>query len=149
MVTFGIPPAGPDSTPTKDYVRGELIFGGWIFRPAAGGKGTNVTYLVQTDLKGTLPKAVVNSVATQQAFLVAAVRNELDSQSPTLDTTPLSNASCAKIADEINALLTPNLGAPPGVDASSGGSSLAATATPSRSLVIVPCLCPRSTALRS
>lgn len=38
---------------------------------------TEVTYLVQSDIKGNVPTSVVNTVAQQQAFMVAALRKEL------------------------------------------------------------------------
>ena len=37
-----------------------------------------MTYVVQTDLKGNLPKSLVSQVAAQQAFLIAAVRQHMD-----------------------------------------------------------------------
>ena len=60
------------------FVRGEVLVAGWRLRPLGGGQTTHVTYLVQSDIKGNIPGALVNSVAQQQAFLIAAVAGELE-----------------------------------------------------------------------
>ena len=100
----------PKTMPQDGVVRGEVKIAGWKIKaindPKAGGlQRTALTYIVQSDIKGNLPAAIVNTVAQQQAFLIAAVEKELNkiTRSTQFDAQmELSNAALITIADEIN-----------------------------------------------
>jgi hypothetical protein len=68
-------------------VRAELTLAAWVVRPRLispetgevdESKGCDVTYMNFTDLKGWVPMAIKRTVASQQALLVARVRDILD-----------------------------------------------------------------------
>jgi len=68
-------------------VRAELSLAAWVVRPRSVSqetgevdetKGSDVTYMNFTDLKGWVPMAIKRTVASQQALLVARVRDKLD-----------------------------------------------------------------------
>jgi hypothetical protein len=61
-------------------VRAECIIAGWLIRPAAGKQGelvSQVSFLLQTDLKGTIPYSIKNMVAESQPMLIASLRKFL------------------------------------------------------------------------
>jgi len=53
-------------------VRAEMILGGYVLSPVEGGK-TLVNYILQSDLKGNIPKSISTMVASQQPLLVANI----------------------------------------------------------------------------
>jgi hypothetical protein len=57
-------------------VRGDLILGGYVLTPSP--QGTLVQYLVQSDLKGTIPSSVVTFVSYTQPMIVANLRKILE-----------------------------------------------------------------------
>lgn len=57
---------------TDGVVRGDLILGGYVLTPSP--QGTLVQYLVQSDLKGTIPSSVVNFVSSTQPMIVLNLR---------------------------------------------------------------------------
>ena len=68
-------------------VRAELSLAAWVVRPRSISqetgevdetKGSDVTYMNFTDLKGWVPMTIKRTVASQQALLVARVRDKLD-----------------------------------------------------------------------
>lgn len=63
-----------DCPPHKKYVRGEVVIGGWILSPAKDDPSkTFAKYITQTDLKGSIPKSIVNSVSEKQGLLISKV----------------------------------------------------------------------------
>jgi hypothetical protein len=47
--------------PPKGTIRAHLEIGGWIFEPLPSDPlRTNCTFLVEIDLKGNIPRAIVN-----------------------------------------------------------------------------------------
>jgi len=67
-----------DCPPHKKYVRGEVITGGWILTPDENDKNrTFAQYVAQTDLKGSIPKKIVNSVSEKQALTVSKVNEAM------------------------------------------------------------------------
>lgn len=63
-----------DCPPVAGVVRGELHIGGWIARPIARGSspdfddsaGCTVTYVMRSDIKGSIPAFVTRQVVAQQ-----------------------------------------------------------------------------------
>ena len=63
-----------DCPPHKKYVRAELTIGGWILTPSEDEPGkTYAQYVSQSDLKGKIPKTVVNSVSEKQGLNVSKI----------------------------------------------------------------------------
>ncbi len=58
--------------PCDGHVRAEALLGGFLFTPVA--EGTKIQYLVETDLKGSLPASVVNLAANSQPLLLATLK---------------------------------------------------------------------------
>ena len=59
--------------PQRDgVVRGDLVIGGYILTPTPA--GTLVQYLIQYDLKGTIPQSVQNFVSQTQPLIVSNIR---------------------------------------------------------------------------
>ena len=58
------------------FVRGELIIGGYVLTPTP--TGTLIQYVVQSDLKGNIPKSVRNIVSSTQPLIVANIRKVLE-----------------------------------------------------------------------
>jgi len=56
-------------------VRAECILGGYVFEQVPG--GTLVRYLVQTDLKGSIPTSVASFVAEEQPLVIDVIRKVL------------------------------------------------------------------------
>ena len=68
-----------DAVPERrGIVRAEVAIGGWVMRPLPRNAGVDCSYMVETDLKGTLPSSIKAMVAENQPLLVAAVRKEMD-----------------------------------------------------------------------
>jgi len=63
----------------ESNIRAELIVGGYVLTPTD--KGTLIQYVVQSDLKGTIPTTVVNFVSQSQPLVVASIRRTLDKDS--------------------------------------------------------------------
>mmetsp|Transcript_35086 Transcript_35086/g.45059 ORF Transcript_35086/g.45059 Transcript_35086/m.45059 type:complete len:452 (-) Transcript_35086:1213-2568(-) len=68
----------PDIPEVSGVVRAEVHVAGWILEPINDGHSTRATYLVKTDLKGSLPKRIVDLASSQQPMLVAALRKFLE-----------------------------------------------------------------------
>lgn len=80
----------------KGIVRAELVIGGWLVTPKPNNEGCHVIYIIQTDLKGSIPTRVVNSVSQQQPLLIASIKNfindnNISQQVNTCGTNPLTN----------------------------------------------------------
>jgi hypothetical protein len=64
--------------PLEDGIlRGELILSGYVLRQTA--KGTQCQYVIQVDLKSTLPAPVINLIASIQPMNLANIRTFLES----------------------------------------------------------------------
>ncbi len=57
-------------------IRADLVFGGYILTPKAN--GVLCQYVVQSDLKGSIPGFVVDIVSQEQPLSVANIRKVLD-----------------------------------------------------------------------
>ena len=65
-----------DVCPLVDgHVRGELIIGGYILKPTD--TGTQCQYLVQSDLKGSIPSSIVNMVSSKQPMVLMNINDAL------------------------------------------------------------------------
>jgi hypothetical protein len=105
--------------PQDGVIRGEVKIAGWKMKALhdsasvdSASERTALTYIVQSDIKGNLPAAIVNTVAQQQAFLIAAVEKELTRRRGTGEQQPVvevSNTALAKVADEVNQKLCPRM----------------------------------------
>jgi hypothetical protein len=71
IITFSFLSAAESGT-----VRAELILGGYVITPTSSSE-TLVTYVVQSDLKGSLPTSVVNLVSGTQPLIVFAIKKTL------------------------------------------------------------------------
>jgi hypothetical protein len=66
-----------DLCPLEDGIlRGELILGGYVLRQTA--KGTQCNYVVQVDLKSTLPAPVINLISSIQPMNLGNIRTYLE-----------------------------------------------------------------------
>lgn len=66
-----------DLCPLEDGIlRGELILSGYVLRQTA--KGTQCHYVIQVDLKSTLPAPVINLIASIQPMNLANIRTYLE-----------------------------------------------------------------------
>lgn len=65
--------------PTSGVVRGELIIGGYVLIPRES--GTQIHYVVQSNLRGTIPSSITNLVASGQPMLLAKIKQMLESRS--------------------------------------------------------------------
>ena len=75
-VEAGISVQDPRIPEPKGYVRGDLIVGGYVVRSISGSPElSEVTYAVQTDLKGSIPSFAVNKVTESQPQCVNRLRN--------------------------------------------------------------------------
>lgn len=63
---------------TPDVVRGEIVAAGWVLIPK--GKYTLVTYVVQVDVKGLVPVAVVNAVSVRQPLCIHYLRQAMEEE---------------------------------------------------------------------
>jgi hypothetical protein len=50
----------PEAPPNPKYVRGHVYYANFVAKPAAGGAATDLLIEIQSDLKGALPKWLVN-----------------------------------------------------------------------------------------
>lgn len=67
-----------DCPPHKKYVRAELVIGGWILKPDENNPSkTFAQYVTQSDLKGNIPKKIVNGVAEKQGLLITKVNEAM------------------------------------------------------------------------
>lgn len=79
--------------PVKGNVRGHVEIGGFQLQPL-GPRRTHVTYMVQTDLGGSVPAFIVNSVTSKQPLLVKAIRDVRGCAVPPADhTLPLRDVT--------------------------------------------------------
>lgn len=74
---------------TKKFVRGTIMFSGWVLRPlspaAPGGPARSaVTYMVHCDLGGAAPAWMKNLVATQQPLIMRDLAEFFRPQNVTL-----------------------------------------------------------------
>lgn len=60
----------------SSFVRGDLIIGGYVL--TATPTGTLIQYVVQSDLKGNIPKSVRTIVSSTQPLIVANIRKVLE-----------------------------------------------------------------------
>ncbi len=64
--------------PSDNPIRAEMPIGGYLLVPNP--EGTKVTYVVQTDLKGSLPSSIVNFVSTSQPTILLTMKRMLDKE---------------------------------------------------------------------
>jgi len=76
FITLGFSEPFPICPEEKGVVRAQLIIGGYVMKPVAG--GTHVTILVQSDLRGTLPASVQSLAAQSQPLVLLTLRKVLD-----------------------------------------------------------------------
>lgn len=77
LVALSLSDKHDDLCPVQDgIVRGNLVFGGYVMKPTP--LGTQLTYVVQSDLKGSIPQYVLNFVASNQPMIVANIRKLLE-----------------------------------------------------------------------
>ncbi|KAG9402751.1 hypothetical protein AC1031_007356 [Aphanomyces cochlioides] len=72
--------ADPKMPPKSGYVRAEVHLAGWKITPH--GTGSHVTYMLKTDLKGSIPYFVQNKAMLDQAFLMLQVKKALEKRTP-------------------------------------------------------------------
>ena len=63
--------------PVKKYVRAHTIIAGWILTPETPETLTHCTYISSSNLKGSLPKMISNSVAKNQGFKIQTIREAM------------------------------------------------------------------------
>ena len=68
--------------------RAELLIGGYVLTPVGNGS-TKVKYVVQSDLKGSIPSSVSSFVARGQPRIVLNIRTTLDKASRNTVLNPL------------------------------------------------------------
>ena len=66
----------------KGVVRAELHIGGWILKPI-GSNETQVDYISKSDLGGSLPKALLNSIAQKQGLKPILLQASMDKRKGT------------------------------------------------------------------
>eukprot|EP00968_Pinguiococcus_pyrenoidosus_P023285 scaffold3687_cov240-Pinguiococcus_pyrenoidosus.AAC.5 len=70
---------GLDFCPDKpNMVRAIALVCGWIIRPRPRNAGIDATFIVHSDLKGTVPRSLVALVAENQPLAIAAIKKDLD-----------------------------------------------------------------------
>ncbi|CAK4636689.1 unnamed protein product [Aphanomyces euteiches] len=97
-----------DRCPVKKWtVRGEIHVAGWRIVPKSTG-GVDVAFMVQMDLKGSIPAFVQNRIVVDQAFVILTVASVLRKRPP-LAAAPVTNKgkqSTASVKD-VPAAVTP------------------------------------------
>ncbi|KAI9203476.1 uncharacterized protein BJ171DRAFT_460303 [Polychytrium aggregatum] len=74
LYQFSVPELNQQYPPAKDKVRANLAISGWILRPSSAVPGgLDITYIVDIDIGGSIPTAVVKQVSTQTPLLIARV----------------------------------------------------------------------------
>ncbi|RHY20909.1 hypothetical protein DYB32_009933 [Aphanomyces invadans] len=63
--------------PKAGLVRGEIHVAGWHIVPSTP-SSADVTFLVKMDLKGSIPTFVQNKIVVDQAFVILALRSQLE-----------------------------------------------------------------------
>lgn len=63
----------PEFPPQKDPIRAEVLIGGWVM--VRRGEGCQVIYASEIDLKGSIPKFLVEKSADIQVMVVSGLRN--------------------------------------------------------------------------
>jgi hypothetical protein len=53
---------------SPDYVRGKVNVTGWIIKPMSG--GVHVTYIVDVDVKGTIPQMLIEKIQVQTPLCI-------------------------------------------------------------------------------
>lgn len=72
-----------DLCPLEDGImRGELILSGYVLKQTP--KGTECHYVIQTDLKGTIPSSAINLMSSIQPMNLANIKTYLESTSNTI-----------------------------------------------------------------
>jgi len=77
IISFSEKAFDADNPPDAGSVRADLLIGGYVLTPQGNGS-TAVCYVVQSDLKGTIPTAVATFVARGQPRIVLNIRAALD-----------------------------------------------------------------------
>jgi hypothetical protein len=77
IISFAEPAFDEANPPDKGATRAELLIGGYIITPQGNGS-TNVKYVVQSDLKGSIPSAVATFVSRSQPRILLNIRTLLD-----------------------------------------------------------------------
>jgi hypothetical protein len=66
----------PDCPPVKKVVRGNLFFGAYVFEPMAD-NDVRVTYLINADIGGSIPKRAINLVNKKQPMVLSNIKKIL------------------------------------------------------------------------
>jgi len=75
LTSCSVPHANCPETP--GVVRAEAHIAGWIFKPSKDGSSCKATYMLKTDLKGSLGKRITDLASKDQAMLVASLIKHL------------------------------------------------------------------------
>ena len=60
----------------ENHVRGEVVIAGYVLKPVSG--GTQCTYMVQSDLKGSIPTSIVSMVSSNQPMVLLHIKKHLE-----------------------------------------------------------------------
>jgi len=77
IISFAEPAFDEANPADRGATRAELIIGGYVITPQGNGS-TNVKYVVQSDLKGSIPSAVATFVSRSQPRILLNIRALLD-----------------------------------------------------------------------
>ena len=82
ILTIGTSIDHPDVPPVKKVVRADLLIGGWVLIPdqADPENKWNAYYISQSDLKGSIPKMITNSVSKGQGLLPKKINEVMKKQ---------------------------------------------------------------------
>lgn len=76
---FGASIKHPQMPDRPDLVRAEVLIWGYVLQPLLiDTNKTNVTYILGTDAKGSLPKPIVNLFISKQAYGLLKIRDWID-----------------------------------------------------------------------
>ena len=82
LISIGTSVEHPDAPPVKKIVRADLIIGGWVFIPDQTDPENkcNAYYVSQSNLKGSIPKMITNSVSKGQGLLPMKINEVMKKQ---------------------------------------------------------------------
>lgn len=91
----------PDLWQDRGFVRGEVVRAGYVFRATADPQIWQLSYVVQIDPKGLLPKFIVNLVARDQAGVagrMASLVHRGNAASAALRSSPAAGGGAASVS---------------------------------------------------